>query len=89
MDKFKTLTEAQAAHEEYGGILLVLDDGEYAHCHFCEKDELCGECGRTAEWLDSLAPSWSEASPENIRRDPRNRTAMQEGLKIAQVQLPL
>ncbi|MFA5353156.1 MAG: hypothetical protein WC291_02910 [Thermodesulfovibrionales bacterium] len=86
MHTFKTLNEALAAHEYHGGILLVLDNGKYAVCDRCLPGR-CGKCGRSEEWLDSLAPSWSEAAPENMRRDPRNKIAAAKGLKIAQVSL--
>lgn len=69
---FDTLQEAQEEHANYGGILLVLDDGKYCVCNLCVNPG-CGECGRTDEWIESLAPSWSEAAPENARRDPRNK----------------
>ena len=86
MDKFTTLKDAESHHEEYGGILLIMDSGEYGVCSYCPHDG-CGECGRSVEWLDSLGPSFSEAAPENMRCDPRNRIAANQGLKIAQLTL--
>jgi len=67
--KFKTLTEAEAGHNEVGGVLLVEDDGTYTLCLDCVYERPC-EC-RNRKWTDSLAPSWSEAAPENAVRDPR------------------
>lgn len=76
MDKFPHIKEAMEYHSSMGGILLVLDKG-YGICTLCTNDDTPNECGRTDLWLESLAPSWSEASPENARRDPRN-TGQQE-----------
>ena len=61
---FKNISEAQKYHDDFGGILLVLDNG-YAVCTCCIDP--C-TCDRSMDWLDSLAPSWSEAHPANLRR---------------------
>lgn len=66
---FKRLHEAQAEHDVSGGILLINDDGSFTLCQDCRLDNC--RC-RTIEWVDSLAPSWSEAAPENAARDKRN-----------------
>jgi hypothetical protein len=70
METFKNLAAAETAHKRWGGILFVMASGGFLVCHHCcpGDENPCGECGRTKEQLAALAPSWSEASPENSRR---------------------
>lgn len=74
MDGFDTLTEAMVHQSASGGILLILKGQKYGVCTCCLNDDMENGCGRSDEWLASLEPSWSEAAPENARRDPRNNT---------------
>ena len=69
---FININEAQNYHDQYGGILLVLDKG-YAVCTACIDPCICD---RSMKWLDSLAPSWSEAHPANLRRMSSSKTQL-------------
>ena len=65
---------AEAEHEQFGGILLI-DSGKPRVCTGCVKDAPC-KC-RDDGHVNSLAPSWSEAAPENINRVQVNEPGQQ------------
>jgi len=56
MTTHESLKEARARHDKAGGFLLDLGGGVYAVCD--EGDALCM---RSAEQLEALAPTYSEA----------------------------
>lgn len=69
IDTYPTHHEARHAQETDGGVLLVNDDSTYSLCFHCgPRDCRC----RTMAWVNSLAPSWDEAAPENAARDSRH-----------------
>ena len=55
MTTHESLEEARARHDKVGGFLLNLG-GVYGVC-----DELGALCMRSAEQLEALAPTYSEA----------------------------
>lgn len=63
MERAKTLEEAKRHHQHWGGVLLIDDDGSFMIVSI-EKD--VAAFGRSSAYLDNLAPSWSEAHPDNI-----------------------
>lgn len=70
MDRFTDLDEARAAHDEFGGILL--DQGDHYIVGYPPGDQGDPEpwMNRSGEYLDSLAPSWDETHPDNLKQQP-------------------
>jgi len=65
---------AEQEHETYGGILLI-DNGKPRVCFNCDKRAPC-KC-RPPGHIESLAPSYSEAAPENYTKAPSEPVAQQ------------
>ena len=72
--RFQYLKEAEAFHEKSGGILLITGT-KASVCCGCMVDKKC-QC-RDDDYVNSLAPSWSEADPDNINKLPSIQIAQQ------------
>lgn len=70
IERTKSLPKANDLHKHWGGLLLVDDDGSFM---IVSVDKDCPAFGRSSEYLEGLAPSWSEAHPDNalvVERKP-------------------
>ncbi len=65
----RSIGKANALHRKWGGVLLIDGDGSYMIVSI-EKD--VAAFGRTSEYLDGLAPSWSEAHHDNAQGREKN-----------------
>ncbi len=65
----KSITRANALHRKWGGVLLIDNDGSFM---IVSIDKDCPAFGRSSEYLNGLAPSWSEAHKDNSQESEKH-----------------